>query len=208
MRNHVSFLPLFAAAGVLTLTACTTVKESAPARTATEELLISSAADRAAEDLAKQTPVGRKTFIDTTYFDEPDGKYAIAAIREALARHGAILSDQKTADVIVEIRAGALSLDQHSVLIGLPAFTLPLPFTGPVTTPEIALYRDKTTVAKAKFGALSYERETGKRIASEPPTLQVADQHDYVLMILIGWSHDTMLPAKGSRPPEADNDLP
>src|SRR5882672_10809617 len=90
---------------------CSSIKDSAPSRTATEQLLISNAADHAADTLARTLRVKGLAFVDTANFDAIDGKYAVSAIRAALLRHGVRLTDdRKAADSIVEIRAGALSI--------------------------------------------------------------------------------------------------
>ena len=56
----------FFALGVsLFLAGCTTQRATSPQRTATEELLISTAADRAAEKLADGIPTNIKVYLDT-----------------------------------------------------------------------------------------------------------------------------------------------
>src|SRR5690348_16523070 len=116
--------------GALLLGGCSTVRDSQPPRTATEEMLISAAADRAAKALQPHFAPGAKVFVDAQYFEGTDDKYAISAIRDSLARKGAhLVSDQKTADLVVEIRSGAQSIDQNSLLIGLPSLNLPIPLT-------------------------------------------------------------------------------
>src|SRR3546814_15526696 len=62
----------FAAAGCVAffaLVGCTTERSSSPTRTATEQLLISTAADRAARNLALQMPRDKKLYIDTSNLD-------------------------------------------------------------------------------------------------------------------------------------------
>jgi hypothetical protein len=87
---------------LVALSACTTVTESNPPRTATEELLISQAADNAAANLAFQMPRGTKVFIDSSNFEGTDSKYAIASIRESLMKQGAYLvADKKDAETVV-----------------------------------------------------------------------------------------------------------
>ena len=61
----------------LALGACSTEKQSSPPRTATEQLLISTAADRAVDKLNLSIPAGTKVFVDASNFEGTDSKYAI-----------------------------------------------------------------------------------------------------------------------------------
>ncbi|MBL0930075.1 MAG: hypothetical protein IBJ15_08145 [Alphaproteobacteria bacterium] len=63
------------------LAACSGARQSQPARTATEQLLIANAADKAAERLVLAFESGAKVFVDAANFDGVDAKYAIAPIR-------------------------------------------------------------------------------------------------------------------------------
>ena len=119
---------------------CSTERQTDPQRTATEQLLISTAADRAAQSLALDIGPERKAFLDTTNFEGLDGKYAIAAIRSSLLKQGnRFVADKKDADTIIEIRSGALSIDKHEELVGIPSIDIPIPLAGQLGTPEIAL---------------------------------------------------------------------
>jgi hypothetical protein len=100
-------------------------------RSATEEMLLSSAADRAAEAIGKSKPRDSKLYFDTSEFTATDDKYAIGAIRDALLRHGNRLVDKRSdAAVVVEIRSGALATDDRETLVGIPSVTIPLPLTA------------------------------------------------------------------------------
>jgi len=58
---------------MLALCGCTTERQTDPARTATEQLLILTAADRAANKLALQISKGSQVFLDATNFEGIDG---------------------------------------------------------------------------------------------------------------------------------------
>ena len=79
---------------VFLVTGCTTIRATSPQRSAQEELLISTAADRAAEALAAQIPANLSAFVDTSAMrtddrnegvESIDRQYALAAIDDALA---------------------------------------------------------------------------------------------------------------------------
>jgi hypothetical protein len=180
-------LPSLAVA--LALCGCTTERETNPDRTATEQLLISTAAERAATKLALEMPAGSKVFVDTTNFDGVDAKYAIAAIRAHLLEHGSQLVDDKgKADNIVEIRAGALSMDENSLLIGIPQMTLPIPLAGQVATPEIALFKRERRQGLAKFAAVGYSTADGKMIASAGPEYGDTYETHWIALLVVGWT--------------------
>ena len=58
-------------------------------------MLISSAADRAAQQLSLGIPKGTKVFIDTRYFQGYDEGYAIAAIRTQMLKNGLDVVDER-----------------------------------------------------------------------------------------------------------------
>ena len=84
---------LFALA--VALAGCSTERGSQPLRTATEELLISSAADRAAGQLSLAIPARTKVFLDDKYFQGYDQGYALAAIRTQFLKSGLALVDDR-----------------------------------------------------------------------------------------------------------------
>src|SRR5437660_8875948 len=92
------------------LAGCTTSRSTAPLRTASEQLLISAAADRAAAQLSLGIPKGTRIFVDTRYFQGYDDGYAIAAIRTQMLKNGLMLVDDRTqSEAVVQVSSGALS---------------------------------------------------------------------------------------------------
>jgi len=78
------------------LAGCTTARSTVPLRSASEQLLISAAADRAAAQLSLGIPKGTRIFIDTRYFQGYDDGYAIAAVRTQMLKNGLMLVDDRT----------------------------------------------------------------------------------------------------------------
>lgn len=181
------------------IVACTTQVQTNPKRSALEEMLISSAAERAAEKLVFDIPNDVRVFVDNSYFESSnssDYKYAIAAIRSYLLEQGAMLTDDKEkAEVIVETRAGALSTDQENTLVGLPEFNLPLPLaTTPITTPEIALYAADEQRGTAKLAMVAYNAKDGKSIASVEPKYGFSHNTKRTVLIFISWTDSDYMP--------------
>jgi hypothetical protein len=175
---------------ILLLCGCTTDRQTDPQRTATEQLLISAAADRAAEQLSLDLGPNKKAFLDTSNFEGQDGKYAIATIRSSLLKQGTkFVGDKKQADTIVEIRAGALSIDKHETLVGIPSYNLPIPLAGPLATPEIAIYKSEDQEGIAKFAATAYDAKDGHYIGESAPPLGHSHLQKQVLLV-VSWTHD------------------
>src|ERR1700744_4921952 len=104
---------LAAVAALCVVTGCTTIRTTSPTRTAQEILLITTAADRAADALAAQVPTNLTAFVDPSGFAAEDQAYGLAAINDALLRRGIrLVSDRTKADAIIAPRAGVLSSDE------------------------------------------------------------------------------------------------
>lgn len=179
---------------ILCLPACTTMRSTDPERTATEQLLISTAADKQAQSLDFGVPAGKRVFIEAANFEGYDAKYAIAAIRQQALVKGLRLTDEKKdAECIIEIRAGALSVDQRDMLVGIPKFDLPVPLAGGAFTfPEIALYKRDTQQGIAKFSTAAYDAKDGRLIATASPAADSSFQKKTILLFFISWSEDNL----------------
>jgi hypothetical protein len=178
------------------LAGCTAQRVSEPLRTATEQLLISSAADRAAAQLTLDIPKDTRVFVDRQYFQGYDDGYAINAIRAQLLRQGlALVDDRAKADAIVTVASGALSTDQKSLLIGIPQLTLPfLPIGNSVTVPEISLFKSAQDKATAKFVATGYDAKTGKVISVTDPRYGFSHLTNHTVLLFFSWQTGDVVP--------------
>ncbi len=159
---------------------CTQTTLTAPQRAATEQLLLSTAAERAIVSTNLSLFNGRKVFLDASYFDSYDSKYAIGTIRDALSRSGALLvSNATNSDIIIEARSGALSIDAAETLIGVPSAGVPVPLAGAVSIPELALFKSQKQFSLAKLALLAYETHGGKHIYSSGPMIGKAYNNYY-----------------------------
>jgi hypothetical protein len=186
-------IPILLVATALLLVACSTEKETSPPRTATEQLLLSTAADRAVEQMALQIPSGKKVFVSTAYFEGVDSKYAVSAIRDRLLKQGVALTDErKEADAVVELRAGALSIDESETLVGIRSFDVPIPLAGPLTLPEIALFKRTERKGVARFAATSYGAKDGLLVASSDPKSGYSHKKEWVVLLFVSWWTDDL----------------
>lgn len=192
MRNAVPALLLCAAV----LAGCTTARSTTPVRSASEQLLISAAADRAAAQLSLGIPKGTKVFVDTRFFQGYDDGYAIAAIRTQMLKNGLELVDERNqAEAVVQVSAGALSTDQKSLLIGIPQLTVPYyPAGNSVTVPEIALFKQAEEKGVAKFVATGYDAKTGKLLSTTDPRYGFAHNTNHTVLLFFSWATGDVVP--------------
>lgn len=194
MRNAFGFPLVLLCAAVLA--ACTTARTTAPQRTASEQLLLSAAADRAAAQLSLGIPEGTRVFVDARYFKGYDEGYAIAAIRTQMMKSGlALVDDRGLADAVVMVSSGALSTDQKSVLVGLPQLTVPyIPVGNSVTVPEIALFKQAEEKGVAKFVATGYDARTGKLLATTDARYGFAHNTNHTVLLFFSWATGDVVP--------------
>jgi len=176
---------LLLAAGLLC--GCTTSKSTTTPRSATEQLLLSTATDHALKGTNLGLFAGRKVFLDGAYFESYDSRYAVGTLRDALSRAGVLVTEVMTnSDIILEARSGALALDQKEFTIGIPGIPVPLPAAVGVKTPELAFYRSQKQRAVAKFALLAYNRRSSAHIYSSGPLDGTAVDNSFSLFF-IGW---------------------
>jgi len=166
-------------------------------QTATEQLLISTAADRAAEKLAEQLPQNIKAYLELGQIATPDASYAAFAIRDRMLRHGLLLVDDRSmADAVIDVRIGALSTDENSVYVGTP--DIPLPVVPGVTAssvllPALVLFKRAKSEATAKFAATGYDPKTGKLVATTDPQYGYSHKIDWGVLLFFSWTNQDYL---------------
>jgi len=182
MKNK-SLALLASALPLLLLCGCYTAKMSEPPRTALEQLVLSKSSDLAMDGVDLSWVRGKKIYVEDKYFDSYDKLYAIGLIRQHLNEAGGMLmkTDDK-ADLIVEIRSGGLGMDTSETLFGLAALTIPVPLSGSLQTPELALYKNTKANGIAKFALFAYARDTGEFVHSVGPVSGYARFHLYKLV--------------------------
>ncbi|MEN6497466.1 MAG: DUF6655 family protein, partial [Thermoguttaceae bacterium] len=151
---------------------CGTSKWSDTQRTATEQLLISDAMDRAVSQLDFRALAGKRVYLDTEPLKNSiDSAYLTSSLRQQLLASGCILREKRDdADYVVEARSGSSGTDNHSLLFGVPQTSVPssvfVPGTAgaPATIPEIPLAKKMEQRAIVKVGLFAYNRETGRPV--------------------------------------------
>ena len=160
----VSFLSVYL---LLAVAGCGTTRSSDTARTATEQLLISHSIDESISELDCTRLRDKKVFLDAQYLDGTvDKGYLISSLRQHLLAAGCLLQEERSrATYVVEVRAGAIGTDRHSLLVGVPAMTLPTVLPGqPSSIPEIPFIKKSDAIGVAKIAVFAYNRLTGERV--------------------------------------------
>lgn len=157
--------------GLVLLVGCGTMRE----RTATQQLLMSDAVDRAVSHIDFSPLSGEEIYLDTQYLNEAkstslvNNQYIISSLRQQMMAAGCYLMDKpEEAAYIVEARVGALGMDGHEINYGFPsnnvlnaaAVALPVPNSPLPAVPEISFGRKTEDSAAAKLAVFAYRRET------------------------------------------------
>ncbi len=190
---------LFAGAAALALGAgCVATRSSEPKRTAVEQLLISQAADNALGEMNVTSLAGKKVYLDEKYFESEDKQYVLGSVRELISAGGGLLQDKAdTAEIIVEARSGALSIDSATTLFGLPEMPVPIPFSGTLKSPEVAFYKADRQFSVAKIALLAYDAKSREHLLSTGPSVGYSHHH-YKRVLGVKWTA-TGLPEKRTR---------
>jgi hypothetical protein len=170
-RVRYLLVKLFFAVAVASLAGCGTSRWTDTSRTATEQLLISDAIDRAVSRLDLRALAGKTVFLDDTPIrGMTDSAYLGSTLRQHLLASGAILKENKSeAEYVLEVRAGAIGTDRHDVTYGIPAVNIPTlvgpPLPGlPNQLPEVPLAKKTQQRAVVKIALFAYNRTTGRPV--------------------------------------------
>jgi len=159
-----------------------------PAQSVGEQLLLSTAIDRTLSELDMEA-IGRlkgfKVYLSTTYLKALDQEYLIGSLRDLLFSSGVLVVDDPVqAQMIVEVRSGANSLDSATVTAGIAEDqALPNPVTGaPVALPELALFKKENNVSVTTVALVAYHADTRVHVFSSGTLLGGAyDRHYQIL---------------------------
>ncbi|HUQ68238.1 MAG TPA: DUF6655 family protein [Planctomycetaceae bacterium] len=146
--------------GVLTaslMTGCTSARTTNTARTAREQILISNAVDRSLAKIDFTAFQGSKIYVEEKYLDCVDKGYIVGSIRHRAMVNGAsLVAKAEDADIVLEIRSGAVGTDTADSFLGTPEIVLP----GMLTLPEVRLIARNNQSAMAKIGLVAYDAKT------------------------------------------------
>jgi len=152
------------------LTGCGSVRETLPDRSAMEQLIISTAADRAIATLPPQELKGKAVFLDTSNLESYDKPYVVQQTKRMVFENGGRLADDReSAQVVLEIASGGLSINRRNYLFGIPAIPLPVPFAGePLVFPEIPIFKVIFYKGKAKLLFIAVDPASNSQLYKLP----------------------------------------
>lgn len=189
MRPLCPLRTLLLGASVLGLSACNSTRQSNTARTATEQLLIANSIDQSLDKVDFGPLAESQVFVEEKYLDCVDKGYLIASIRHRLLRHGAgIATKPEEADVILEVRAGAIGTDLSSSFLGVPEITLP----GMLTLPEVKVVSKDAQKAAAKVGLVAYDAKTKRLLGEGGVSNSFADETNTFVFGMGPWQDGTL----------------
>jgi hypothetical protein len=168
-----------AAIALLVLCGCTSTHSSNTARTGVEQMLISNAVDQSLSKIDFQPFAGHDVFLDAQYTECVDKPYVVGAIRHRLALAGAHLVESRdNANVVLELRTGAVGTDNSESFIGVPEIALP----GMVTLPEVRVLTRSHQSGVAKLGLVAIDPRTGAALGSGGQTLAQSQDSNWYLL--------------------------
>lgn len=184
---------LAALVAVLALVAgCSHVRVTDPARTATEQFLLSQAAIDAVKPLAFDALHGRRVFVDDAYFAGAEREFVLGELRAKLLLSGVQVSpEREDAEIVLEVRSGGVGIDRYESLLGLPsvgaaattgasaATGVPVPS---IVTPEVALTKEIKQVGFASVAYVAFWADTGEVVASGGPSIGKSYRDDWWLL--------------------------
>jgi hypothetical protein len=161
-------------------TGCATIRVTDPPRTATEQFLLTGAAESAVEQLSADTLRDRIVYIDTTYLTSawqtaPELSFMIGDFRAKLLKGGArLVPSREKAQIVIELRSPGIGIDRLDFLLGVPSIAVPSVAGGvgaaaPLITPEFAILKSTRQYGFASVAFVAYWADTGELLASSGP---------------------------------------
>jgi hypothetical protein len=196
----VLFAWLFCGAG-----GCATIRITDSPRTADQEFLLTEAATRAVAQLSLDALRGRSVFLVSEYafatsrpFDESfltnqvlapqfERAFLVGELRARLLKVGARLANTRNdADVILELRTGALAINRIDFLLGIPALAVAGTNSNTlnslaVATPDLSIFKNTKQDGYGSIAIVAYWRNTGDVLVNSGPFTSHSFRYDYFL---------------------------
>lgn len=175
----------------LGLAGCATVRVTDPPRTADEQFLQSVAVTRAIADLSFVSLRDKRVFVDSQYvysqfFPSDEQIFLVGELRNRLLIEGAALTEERDkAEVIVEVRSGAVGVNRSDFLLGFPGVNIPVGTVDagsidvPVIIPELAILKRRRQSGYASVSITAFFADTGELVASSGPSIARTQRVDY-----------------------------
>jgi len=151
--------------------ACTGTRfQTNSTRSATEQLLLSDAIERALDTLLLPEVDGKPVAVEVVGLGPGNGaaddlKYVDSAVAERLAGAGARIVPKDEATLVAEVRVGAVGTTARTSQFGLPAISLP-----PIVTPDIPFIKRSRQRGYVKVRMSTWDTD-GRLLDTTGPSL-------------------------------------
>ncbi len=156
------------------------IRETTTARTATEMLLVSTAAERAVASYDAGHLRGKRVFVDDTRFESVDKAYVMSALRDHLAGQGVTLVDKKEAgegdapaalgaELVLELRSASLGVYDGDFVLGIPQLPVSAQGFPPVLLPPLYAFRRFSQQGWAKLEFWTYGAKSLQHVQRSGP---------------------------------------
>lgn len=198
------------ALGGLLLGGCASIRVTDPARSATEQYLMSQALEQAIAQLSVDTLRDRLVYVDPSYligYQERNAvqetSFLVGELRAKLLGSGVRLTNKREeAQVILEVRSHGVGVDRTEYLLGIPALYLPQlgGSTGvPAAIPELAIVKRTTQKGFGSVSFVAYWNNTGELAAQSGPMHGRTSRQDYWFFGIGPSTVGDVLPAQPDR---------
>ena len=154
-------------------TGCGTIHMTDTSRSATEQLLLTSAWDSAIGAVDFRPLAGPPVYLDTTNLEGVDTGWMTYRIRESMARQGVrLVDDPEEAVAVVEAGAAVYGTDSTSALLGIPSNGVVGAVAGArgIDMPEVSLAKKTEQYGVSRLAMFARDLESG-RIVWESGTI-------------------------------------
>lgn len=158
--RQLGFLAIFAFSLTVLASGCATAKRTGTetARSATEQLLLSTAAERSATRMEGLDFLGVPLYLEVTGLTK-DADFAKDTVASELQARGAVIVTEVTkAMYTVKILVQAFGTDQTESFLGIPAMNAIVPI------PEIALFKRRRQTARSRLRYTVIDTRTGQTV--------------------------------------------
>ena len=174
--------------------------------TATDQLLMSDAVDATVAKLDFSPLASKKVYLDSTYIKTQkgplliDADYVISSLRQQMVGAGVhIVESRDEAELVAEARLGALGLDGHNVIFGIPASNGLSAASAAITSvpiipaiPEISFARHEAKSGAAKVAVFAYDRLTREPYWQSGIAKSASNANDTWLLGIGPWQKGTI----------------
>lgn len=180
---------LVACAAIVSVVGCTSSNSSNTARTATEQMLVSNAVDQSLSKVDFQAFGGRSVFVEDKYLDCIDKNYVVSSVRHrVLMQGGQIAGKVDDAEVILEVRSGAVGTNSSNSFLGIPQMQIP----GLISTPEIKLINRVNQSGTAKIGLVAYDAKTRQVLGDGGMSLAKSGDNNWYFFGIGPWQNGSV----------------